>query len=83
LIAIGALLLVVICWKTRTVLGGLLAGISLALVVVAFASGSGHAVGMYALLGAGIALVMGAALYGLGHAVQRLLDSEPSEPDVR
>ena len=74
-LVVGDALLVAICWKTRTVLGGVLAVISFALVVLAIALGSGHAAGGYALLGAGVALVIGAALYGIGHVMQRLLDN--------
>jgi hypothetical protein len=81
-IAAGALALVAVCWRTRTALGGLLGAISVALVGLAIASGSAHPLGRYALLGAGAALVIGAALFGIGHAVQRLLDSEPSEQDL-
>jgi hypothetical protein len=72
-VAVGALSLVVICWRTRTVLGGLLGAISLALVGLAIASGSAHALGRYALVGAGVALGIGAALYGIGQALERLL----------
>lgn len=78
-IAVGATALVVICWKTRTVLGGLLGAISVALVVLAILSGPARRDGEYTLAGAGVALVIGAVLYGIGHALQRLLDDEPGE----
>jgi hypothetical protein len=78
-IAVGDVWLAVICWKTRTVLGGLLAAISISLVVLTIASGPARGESHYPLVGAGLALVIGAALYGIGHAVQRLLDGEPGE----
>ena len=71
--------LVVICWKTRTVLGGLLGAISLGLVALAIVSGPARGRSDPPLAGAGVALGIGAALYGIGHALQRLLDDEPSE----
>jgi hypothetical protein len=78
-IVAGDVWLAAISWRTRTVLAGLLATISIALVGLAIASGSGHAASGYALLGASTALVIGAALYGIGRTMQRLLDHEPSE----
>jgi hypothetical protein len=61
------------------VLGGLLAAISIALVILAIAAGRGRAIGGYGLLGAGIALLIGSALYGIGRVIQRLLDNEPAD----
>ena len=78
-IAAAGIALVVICWKTRTVLGGLLGAISVSLAVLAIASGPARGKSDYPLVGAGVALVIGTALYGIGHAVQRLLDDEPPE----
>jgi hypothetical protein len=78
-IAVADISLVVICWKTRTVLGVLLGAISISLVALAIASGPAHGKSDYPLVGAGVALVMGVALYGIGHTVQRLLDDEPRE----
>jgi hypothetical protein len=78
-IAVADTWLVVICWKTRTVLGGLLGVISLCLVVFAIASGPARGMSGYPLVGAGVALFIGAALYGIGHALERLLDDEPGE----
>jgi hypothetical protein len=76
-IAVADTSLVVICWKTRTVLGGLLGAISISLVVLAIASGPARGEADYPLVGAGVALVIGTALYGIGHTLQRLLDDEP------
>jgi hypothetical protein len=69
----------VICWKTRTVLGGLFGAISICFVAFAIASGPAHGMSGYPLVGAGVALFVGAALYGIGHALERLLDDEPGE----
>ena len=80
LIALGDVALVVTCWRSRTVLGGLLGAASIALVVFAAVSGFGRDASKYALLGAGVAFAIGTALYGLGHALERLLDEEPERP---
>jgi hypothetical protein len=77
LIALGDIALVVICWRSRTVLGGLLGVAGIPLVVFAAVPGFGRGESKDALLGAGIALAIGAALYGLGHVLERLLDEEP------
>jgi hypothetical protein len=78
-IATGSTFLVVICWKTRTSLGGILGAVSIGLVALAIASGPAHGGGDYQLAGAGVALVLGATLYGIGHALQRLLDDDAEE----
>ena len=78
-IAAGDLWLVLICWRRRSVLGGLLGAISTAIAVFAIVSGPSHARGKDALAIAAIALVIATALYGLGQALQRLLDEEPED----
>jgi peptidoglycan/LPS O-acetylase OafA/YrhL len=78
-IAAGDLWLVLICWKRRSVLGGLLGAISMAIVAFAIFSGPSHGRGKDALAIAAIALVIATALYGLGQALQRLLDEEPED----
>jgi hypothetical protein len=78
-IAAGDLWLVLICWKRRSVLGGLLGAISMAIAVFAIVSGPSHGRGRGALAIAAIALVIATALYGLGQALQRLLDEEPED----
>jgi hypothetical protein len=78
-IAAGNLALLAVCWRSRTVLGGLLAAIGVALVGLAIASGPGRGAGGVALLSAGVALVIGTVLFAIGQAVQRLLDDEPEE----
>ena len=76
-VAIAALALIVICWKSRTALGGVLGAVAIALVVVALtAKPTGDARGAW-LLGALIALLMGVVLYVLGRLVGRLLDADP------
>jgi len=85
LVAVAALMLVVICWKSRTALGGVLGAIAIALVVVALApKPTGDARGAW-LVGALIALMMGLVLYVLGHLVGRLLDGDKrdSEPGTK
>jgi len=68
--------LLAVCWRNRTLLGGVCALAGLALIGVAIASGN-----QAALLAAAAALVIGAALFGLGQGVQRLLDAEPPDGD--
>ena len=80
LIALGDVALVVTCWRSRTVLGGLLGAAGIALVVFAAVSGFGRDASKYALLGAGVAFAIGTTLYGLGHVLERLLDEEPERP---
>jgi hypothetical protein len=77
LIALGDVALVVTCWRSRTVLGGLLGAVGIPLLAFAAASGFARGASTYALLGAGIALAIGTALYGLGHVLERLLDEDP------
>ena len=71
--------LAVICWRQRTVLGGILAGAGIALVVLAIVSGVTSTVGQDALAIALVALLVGTALYGLGRAFDRLLRETPEE----
>jgi hypothetical protein len=66
--------LIVICWKSRTVLGGVLGAVAIALVVIAVtAKPAGGA--PRAWLGVALAvLLIGVVLYVLGRLVDRLLD---------
>jgi hypothetical protein len=80
LITLGDLALVVTCWRSRTVLGGVLGVAGIPLVVFAAVSGFDRRASKCALLGASIALALGTALYGLGHVFERLLDEEPERP---
>jgi hypothetical protein len=76
-VAIAALVLIVICWRSRTALGGALGAIAIVLVVVASTAKPAD-VGREAwLLVALIALLMGVVLYVVGRLVGRLLDGRP------
>lgn len=59
------------CWRSQTVLGGLLAAASLAMVALALVVGPAEAAVGIAAAFLGIATV----LYGVGRVLQRLLDS--------
>jgi hypothetical protein len=77
-VAVGDLWLVVICWKSRSILAGFLAATGIPIVlwaVVADPAQTREAV----LVIAAIALVVAFALYGLGQSIQRLLDREPDD----
>ena len=78
-IAAGNLTLLVLCWKRRSVLGGMLAALGLPLALFAVVSGPTRGAGEDALVGALIALAVGTAIYFLGQAVQRLLDEDPED----
>jgi hypothetical protein len=81
-VAIAALALIVVCWRSRTALGGVLGAVAIALVAVGLGAkptGDGRAAW---LIGALIALLIGAVLYVLGHLVGRLLEGDP-DPDPR
>jgi membrane protein implicated in regulation of membrane protease activity len=76
-LAAADLVLLVACWKRRSVLAGVLAAPSLPLAAFAFAAGPDHPPGEYWLLIATVALVLGAALYAIDQLLERLLDQEP------
>ena len=78
-IAAADVLLVAICWKSRTVLGGVAGVVGIPLVVFAIASGLTGSVAEAALVIALISLIVGTALYGLGLAFERLLDADPED----
>ena len=81
-VAVGDVSLIVGCWKSRTVLGGVLGACGVPLVAFAISAGSSRRASEEALLIAAIALVIGTALYALGQVFDRLLDDE-SEDEVR
>ena len=64
-VASGDLCLVVVCWKRRSVLGGVLAAVGVSLVLLAIGAGPARVRGEQALAVAAILLVIGTALYGL------------------
>ena len=78
-VVVGDSFLLAKCWRTRTVLGGILAAVGIALVGLAVASRLTGSAGDAALLVAGAFSVMGWVLYGLGQAFERLLDDEPED----
>ena len=78
-IVIGDLWLVVICWKSRSVIAGFLGVTSIPIVLFAIVDGPTRDSHEAVLLIAGIMLVIGTALFGLGHLLQQLLDREPDD----
>ena len=78
-IALGNLLLLLICWKRRTALGGLLAAVGVALVAFALARGPSRGAGELALVAAVGTLLLGSALYALGQLFERLLADGPDD----
>ena len=78
-VAVGDSWLLAKCWRTRTVLGGILAAVGIALVGLAVASRLSGGAGGAALLIAGAFSVVGCVLYGIGQAFERLLDDEPED----
>jgi len=62
----------VICWRSRTVLGGLMAAVSIGLV--AFALAFGPADGAVAI--AFMFLAVGTVLYGIGQLLERVLNDD-------
>lgn len=78
-IATGDLWLVVICFKRRTVLGGVAGVVGIPLVALAVASGLSGSAADAALVIALIFLILGTVLYRVGQAFERLLDQEPEE----
>jgi hypothetical protein len=78
-VAVGDSWLLANCWRTRTVLGGILAAGGIALVGLAVASRLRGGAGGAALLIAGALSVVGCVLYGLGQAFERLLHDKPED----
>jgi drug/metabolite transporter (DMT)-like permease len=78
-IATADVLLFVVSWRSRTVLGVVAGVIGISLVVFAIASGLDSGAARGALAIALILLIVGAVLYGLGQAFERLLDADPEE----
>jgi hypothetical protein len=81
LIGAAGLCLVVVCWTTRTVLGGLLGATGIGLAAFAAASSAKGGYGKAALILALVLLIIGVVLYRLGQAFERLLDDAPEEED--
>lgn len=75
-VSLGALALILACWRSRTVLGGLLGAASMLLVVLAIVRGASATAGTYSIAIAALTLAIGTVLYTLGQALERLLDDE-------
>jgi len=78
-IALGNFLLLLICWKRRTALGGLLGAVGVALAAFAIARVLSAGAGELALWAAVGTLLFGSALYALGQLFERLLDEGPED----
>ena len=75
-VALGDLALIIACWKSRTVLGGLLGAAGMLLVVLAIVRGASATAGKYSIAIAALTVANGTVLYTLGQALERLLDDE-------
>ena len=71
--------LVVVSWRSRSVLSGILGFIGIPLVAFALLAGSNRQTDEQVLLVAAGALVLGIALFALGRALERLLNAEPRD----
>ena len=78
-IAVGDVWLIAICWRHRTVLGGVLGAAGILLVVFAIVSGPSVRAGERTLAIALALLVIGVVLFALGQAIERLLKEAPNE----
>ena len=78
-VALGDLVLIAVCWRTRTALAGTLGAIGIPLVAFALLSGARRHASEQALLIAAGALVLGVVLFALGQVLGRLLDAEPED----
>ena len=79
LIALGDVALVAICWRDKSVLGGMLGLVGIPLALFSRLDAGTRASSEQALVIAAGALVLGAALVALGRALERLLDTEPED----
>jgi hypothetical protein len=80
LVALADLALVVACWKSSSVLGGLLASAGIPLIALALIRGVGRGAGRDIIVIAAVMLLLAAALYALGQLPSRLLGDEPPVP---
>ena len=78
-VALADLALIVACWKSRTVLGGVMGAAGLALVVLAVARVASGSASEYLIAIAAVTLVIGTTLYIIGQSLERLLDDQPDE----
>jgi ABC-type thiamin/hydroxymethylpyrimidine transport system permease subunit len=73
------LVLLVLSWKSRSVLPGMLAASGIVATTLAITGGLSPRSGEYATILAGIALGIGAILYALGRALWRVLEDDDDE----
>ncbi len=78
-VAVGVLWLVVISWKSRSVLVGILGAAGIPILLFAVAGRPTRDSHGAALLIAGIMLVIGTALFRVGHSLQQVLGREPDD----
>ena len=71
--------LVVVSWRSRSVLPGLLGAVGVAATAFAITRGPGRGARDYAIVIAGLTLVIGCVLYGLGQVFERILDDHPDD----
>jgi hypothetical protein len=71
--------LVVVSWRSRSVLPALLGAGGIAAIALAITRGLSRGGSKYAIVIAGLALVIGSVLYGLGQAFERILDDHPDD----
>ena len=79
-IAAGNLSLLLISWRRRSVLAGILAVVGFLLLALALATGRSRTASELVLTAA-VALVIGTALYAIGQVLERLLEQGPDESD--
>lgn len=80
-IGVADLWLLVISWRSRTVLAGVLGAVGIGLVAVAVALGPKASYGKGVLVIAFIVLVLGVVPYLLGRALERLLEQPCNDDD--
>lgn len=78
-VAAADLWLILICWRRRTVLGGVAGLIAIPTLAFAAAHGLSGGAARAAVLIALIFLIVGAVLLGLGQTLQRLLETPGDE----
>ena len=78
-VAVADLWLVISCWRSCSVLPGILGATGIPIALLCVAPGPARNQREAALVIAAITLVVGVALYGIGQLIQRLLDREPDD----
>jgi hypothetical protein len=78
-VGLGDVALVVVSWRSRSVLPGVVGVSGIAATAFAISRGLSRDGSEYAIVIAGVALVIGSVLYGLGQAFERILDDPPDD----